>query len=77
MPANTLSAESALPELLTLEQAARLCQVSPRTLWTWATTGISPAPARIGKGTTRYRRREYEQWVDGGCQPIQGGASHA
>ena len=43
--------ETVVAELLTLRQAAELCAVSDRTLWTWATTGISPAPIKIGKGT--------------------------
>ena len=42
-----------LPELLTLRQAAELCGVSDRTLWTWAKSGASPAPLKIHKGTVR------------------------
>ena len=29
------------PELLTLKQAAELCGVSERTLWTWARSGAA------------------------------------
>ncbi len=69
--------ETVAPELLTLRQAAELCAVSDRTLWTWATTGISPAPIKIGKGTVRYSRPAYLEWIKNGCKPIQGGGDHA
>lgn len=69
--------ETTLPELLTLKQAADLCGVSDRTLWTWATTGASPAPVRIGKGTVRYSRVAYLAWIAAGCKPINGGPDHA
>ncbi len=61
------------PELLTLKQAAELCAVSDRTLWGWATSGISPAPLKIGKGTVRYSRPEYLAWIAAGCKPLNGG----
>ena len=64
------------PELLTLKQAAELCAVSDRTLWTWATSGISPAPVKIGKGTVRYSRPAYLEWIKNGCKPVQGGGEH-
>jgi len=60
-------------ELLTLRQAAELCGVSERTLWSWAHDGIAPAPLKIGKGTTRYSRGEYLAWIAGGCKPVGGG----
>jgi len=60
-------------ELLSLPQAAALCNVSQRTLWSWATTGISPPGLKIGKGTVRYSRRAYEAWVAAGCPPCNGG----
>jgi predicted DNA-binding transcriptional regulator AlpA len=61
------------PELLTLAQAAKLCGVSQRTLWGWAVAGVAPPPLKIGKGTVRYSRRAYEQWVAFGCRPCNGG----
>jgi predicted DNA-binding transcriptional regulator AlpA len=64
-------------ELLTLQQAAELCQVSPRTVWQWARDGISPPALRIGKGTTRYSRAAYIAWVQGGCRPMNGGQTDA
>jgi predicted DNA-binding transcriptional regulator AlpA len=63
-------------ELLTLPQAAALCGVSQRTLWGWATAGISPPPLKIGKGVVRYSRRAYADWVSCGCPPCNGGQSH-
>ena len=62
------------PELLTLPQVAAVCGVSQRTAWGWAVTGISPPPLKIGKGTVRYSRRAYEQWVAAGCPRIDGRA---
>jgi predicted DNA-binding transcriptional regulator AlpA len=64
------------PELLTLREAAVLCNVSQRTLWGWATSGISPAPLKIGKGTVRYSHRAYEQWITSGCPRIDGGQTN-
>jgi predicted DNA-binding transcriptional regulator AlpA len=64
------SSETVAPELLTLKQAAELCAVSDRTLSTWATSGISPAPVKIGKGTVRYSRPEYPSWIAGACTPV-------
>jgi predicted DNA-binding transcriptional regulator AlpA len=63
-------------ELLTLGQCAKLCQVSPRSLWSWARNGTAPPPLKIGKGTVRYSRREYVGWIAGGCKPVNGGADH-
>ena len=63
-------------ELLTLPGVAKLCGVSQRTVWGWATAGISPPPLKIGKGTVRYSRRAYEAWVAAGCPRSSGGQSH-
>ena len=61
------------PELLTLPQTAALCGVSQRTLWGWATDGTTPPALKIGKGTVRYSRRAYADWVSRGCPPCNGG----
>jgi predicted DNA-binding transcriptional regulator AlpA len=66
-----------MPELLTRTQMAELCQVSERTAWQWAKDGIAPPPLKIGKGTVRYSRRAYEQWVSAGCKPCNGGLASA
>jgi len=69
MPSSTTIPEAA-PELLTLPQVAKLCGVSARTVWGWAESGVAPAKLKIGKGTVRYGRRAYEQWVASGCKPL-------
>lgn len=61
------------PELLTLRELAALCQVSERTAWQWATDGTAPPALKIGKGTVRYSRRAYADWVSRGCPPCNGG----
>ena len=71
MPSKTIPEHA--PELLTLPQAAALCGVSQRTLWGWATAGISPAPLKIGRGTVRYNRRAYVDWCNRGCPPCNRG----
>lgn len=73
---NTSPIETVVPEAMTLRQAAALCAVSERTLWEWANTGISPPPLKIGKGTVRYSRRAYEQWIAAGCPRVDGGQGH-
>ena len=60
------------PELMTLEQAAAYCAVSPRALWGWAERWHPHPPAKIGKGTVRYSRRAYEGWIAAGCPRIDG-----
>ncbi len=61
------------PELLTLTQAAELCGVSERTLWTWARSGAAPKPLKIHKGTVRYSRPAYLAWIAAGCPRVDGG----
>ena len=70
MPNSAPVPETVAPELLTLRQAAELCGVSERTLWSWARSGIAPPALRIGKGTTRYARTAYLAWIAGGCKPV-------
>ena len=59
-------------ELLTLRELSALCQVSERTAWQWANDGTAPPALKIGKGTVRYSRRAYEEWIAGGCKPLHG-----
>jgi predicted DNA-binding transcriptional regulator AlpA len=63
-------------ELLTLREVAKLQMVSERTAWQWAHDGTAPPPLRIGRGTVRYSRRAYEEWVAAGCPRIDGGPAH-
>jgi len=73
MDGENQSTNAVSPELLTLRQTAELCGVSERTLWSWARDGIAPAPLKIGKGTVRYSRAAYLEWVNNGCRPVDGG----
>ncbi len=60
--------DAVVPVLLKLKETAALCSVSDRTLWSWATSGIIPAPVRIGKSTVRYFRPAYLAWTVGMLQ---------
>ncbi len=71
MPSTTI------PELLNLRQLAALCQVSTRTAWQWATDGTAPPAIKIGKGTVRYSRRAYQEWIAAGCKPLHGNGGQA
>jgi predicted DNA-binding transcriptional regulator AlpA len=68
--------EAVVSEAMTLSQTAALCAVSERTLWSWARSGISPAPLKIGKGCVRYSRRAYLEWIAAGCPRVAEGPAH-
>lgn len=70
---NSIIIPESLAELLTLPETAKLCSASPRTVWGWAESGVSPPPLKIGKGTVRYSRRAYQEWVAAGCPACDGG----
>jgi len=63
------------PELLTLPELAKLCGVSPRTVWGWAESGMSPPPLKISRGTVRYNKTTYIAWIDAGCPRVDGGSN--
>ena len=65
-------AATIVPELLTTAEAARLCGIGERTLWRLSRSGMAPPPTKIG-GSVRYRRREYLDWIAGGCRPVDPG----
>jgi predicted DNA-binding transcriptional regulator AlpA len=73
MSGSTPTTEPVAPELLTLRELAKLLMVSERTAWQWAHDGTAPPPLRIGKGSCRYGRRAYEEWVAAGCPRVNGG----
>ena len=76
-PQDLPTAGGITPELLTTKQAAELCGVGERTLWSWSRSGIAPAPIKIGVGlrpAVRYRRSELLQWVQDGCPRCDGRA---
>ena len=66
--------ETVVAELLTLMELAKLLAVSERTAWQWGRDGSAPPPLKIGKGTVRYSRSAYIEWIKNGCKPIQGGS---
>ena len=45
---------------------ADLLKVGRSTLWRFHSAGKIPPPVRIG-GSTRWRAKEIEEWVDAGC----------
>jgi predicted DNA-binding transcriptional regulator AlpA len=71
-----MSSSTIVPDLMTLKEAAALCSVSDRTLWTWANSGAAPGPIKIGKGTVRYSRPAYLAWIAAGCPRVAGGPAH-
>ena len=54
--------------LLSAQEVGTLLGVNRSTVWTWHASGKIPAPLRIG-GTTRWRRREIERWLEAGAPP--------
>jgi excisionase family DNA binding protein len=55
------------PLLLTADQAAALCGVSPATWYRMASAGRSPASLRLSRGCVRWRRDELTGWIAAGC----------
>lgn len=54
--------------LINSREAAKLLQVSERTLWKMQNCGDSPEPIRIGRGV-RWSLEELRAWVRAGCPP--------
>jgi len=52
--------------LLTANEFAQLLGIGRSTLMRHQSSGKIPLPVRIG-GSTRWRRKEIEEWVDAGC----------
>jgi predicted DNA-binding transcriptional regulator AlpA len=55
------------PLLLSADQAAALCGVSPATWYRMASAGRCPAPLRLSRGCVRWRTQELRDWIGGGC----------
>jgi len=53
--------------LLNVNAAAQLLGVSRNMVWQMDASGSIPAPIRIGRRCTRWRRDEIEAWVRAGC----------
>ena len=54
--------------LMDVGQLARMLDVSTRTLWRMLSAGQLVEPIKLG-GSTRWRRRDVEEWVEAGCPP--------
>ena len=57
---------SGLPALMTVEQLAKVLQVSIRSVWRMRSAGQVPPPVKIGGGV-RWRVRDVQSWIDEGC----------
>jgi excisionase family DNA binding protein len=55
--------ESQVPELLTVDDLARLLRVPKATIYRWRTTGDGPRGYVIGR-YVRFRRAEVEAWLE-------------
>ncbi|NMC21743.1 MAG: helix-turn-helix domain-containing protein [Thermogutta sp.] len=58
------------PELMPVDDVARLLSVSRRTVWRMRDSGHLPAPVRLG-GAIRWRRGDIENWIASGCPPVR------
>ena len=54
------------PILITAEEAARMMNISTRTLWRLLSARRFPQPVRFG-GNTRWRVAEVLRWIEDGC----------
>ena len=50
--------------LLSAADVAEALGISVRTLWRWSRDGITPAPLRLGKKTTRWRASDLQRYID-------------
>ena len=53
--------------LVSADQAASLCGVSPATWYRMAAGGRCPAPVRLSRGCVRWRVEELRTWITAGC----------
>jgi predicted DNA-binding transcriptional regulator AlpA len=63
------AAATALPEplLVSAQDAARLCGVSPATWARMQAAGRAPGPVRPSPGRVLWRVAELRQWTEAGC----------
>ena len=66
--------DTAQAELLSVRGVAKLLGCSERHAFRLASAGRMPAPRKLG-ALTRWSRAELQQWIEGGCKPIEGGAA--
>ena len=63
-----------LDALLTEDAAARILNVSPRTLQAWRMEKRGPAFVRVGR-SVRYRRRDLVEWIECNTYPAASGVN--
>lgn len=51
-------------KLLKAEDVATLLGISMRSLWRFRSTGVIPAPIRIGERTLRWRAQDIQEYLD-------------
>jgi len=54
------------PELLDVQNVAKLCQFSARHVLRMADAGQMPPPVKVGR-CVRWSRRSIEKWIESGC----------
>ncbi|MFL5341881.1 MAG: helix-turn-helix transcriptional regulator [Gemmataceae bacterium] len=70
MSSVTVPPESAASVLLDVQAVARLLNCSTRHVYRLSDMGKMPAPVRVG-ALVRWQRQAIEEWVAGGCKPVQ------
>lgn len=56
--------------LLTVKEVAALTRLSERTVYRFADAGRMPRQLKLG-GAVRWRGKDIEAWIDGGCKPVR------
>jgi excisionase family DNA binding protein len=67
------SAETAVPELMTTREVARMLSAGERSVWRWSRSGAMPAPLKLNpgrQGAVRFRRSEILAWIEAGCPRV-------
>jgi excisionase family DNA binding protein len=73
MTTDTLPPDPAtLPALLDVQAVAQLLGCSPRHIYRMSDAGAMPPPVRLG-ALVRWRRKDIDTWLAGGCRPIRQG----
>jgi predicted DNA-binding transcriptional regulator AlpA len=52
------------------KELSELLGVHPISVWRWARNGRLPKPIKLGPGTTVWRARDIELWLDQKAKPV-------
>ena len=63
-----------LDRLLSAEQIGQLVNVHASTVYRWTREGHFPKPFMVGGGATRWRARDYNEWVKQKAEEESNGA---